>query len=139
MHEKMLNEVIEAIEFISGDPAEAEGYICIATGEVFTYWSQSDAPSALPGNVSDESLYLPLPTKQELRLGASLAIDFAAEHCPESLEEIHGYFRKPGAYRKFKAFLESVNLLEAWYQYQQESMAAAVKNWLQPSGIATAT
>lgn len=139
MDGKMISEIIEAIEFVNGDPAEAEAYICIATGEVFTYWPDTDDPSVLPSDVSDESLYLPLPTKQELRLGAALAMEFAEEKCPEHLEEVRSHFRKPGAYRKFKALLESATLLEAWYQYEQEASIAAVKNWLQASGIATAT
>lgn len=139
MDENKLSEIIQAIDFVNGDPMGAEAYICIATGEVVTYWKDADDPTARPDDVNDESLYLALPTKQELRLGASLAIEFTEEHCRQYTEEVRSYFRKSGAYRNFKALLESANLLDVWYQYEQEASIAAVKNWLYASGISTAT
>ena len=57
-----------------------------------------------------------LPTKQELELGKSLALNFANETINDLSNEVYSIFSSKGAYSRFKTLLERKGLLEQWYE-----------------------
>jgi hypothetical protein len=44
-------------------------------------------------------------------------------------------FRRRGAYRRFKDFLERKDLLETWYAYGDEQDAKALGKWCEAEGL----
>jgi len=131
-----LNELFTAYEWVSAGEAAAldcEAYISRKTGEI--HWSGEGVEEPLPEDVDDEGLYVAVPHKSEFDLGRSLAIRFVEEHLPGSLESVHEYFRRRGAYSRFKALLVHAGQLEAWHRYEQAATEEALRRWCEEHGL----
>lgn len=135
-----LDELLAALEWVSAGEAAAldcEAYINRVTGKV--YWSGEGVDEQLPENIADESLYIAVPDKRDFDLGRSLALRFAEECLPDSYDTIHDYFRKRGAFPRFKSLLEQAGKLEAWYQYEQSAIESALREWCEENGLELGT
>jgi len=125
-----LSELLNAFEWVSAvGPFENAAYVNRESGKIWLVSDFDDAGEEAPADVDDESLYLAVPSKNELDLGRSLALRFAAEHLPDRAAEIRGFFAKPGAYGKFKYVLEATEALEAWYAYESHGVEQALRAW----------
>ncbi len=49
------------------------------------------------------------------------------------------YFRKSGAYAKFKALLEERGILEQWYEYERMATRQALLTWCEENSIDVGT
>lgn len=131
-----LEDVLSAYEWISaGEVAgvDCEAYVSRATGAI--HWSGEGADEELPEDIEDETKYVAVPKKSDLDLGRSLALRFVGERLPDSYELVSQYFRKKGAYSRFKAELERVGQLEAWYEYEQRAIEEALREWGEENGF----
>jgi hypothetical protein len=131
-----LDELLAAHEWVSAGEAaavDAEAYISRIDGQI--HWCGEGVDEELPEDIEDGSLYIAVPHKSELGLGRSLALRFAEEHLPRSWEEVDGYFRKRGAYSRFKSLLERVGRLDAWHQYEQAAKEEALREWCAENGF----
>jgi hypothetical protein len=45
------------------------------------------------------------------------------------------FFRKRGAYGRFKDLLERKGLLEAWYEYEAQAVEQALRTWSAENGL----
>lgn len=72
--------------------------------------------------IDDAGLYIAVSNKVELNLGRCLAIKFAAEHLPDTYDDVCRLFHRSGAYRRFKELLERHDSLEAWYEYEAKEI-----------------
>ena len=123
-----------AVEFASFDSlGESEAYICVETGQI--YLSSDAVDVELPDDLDEEEKYLVVPSKRDLGLGMPLVLDFVADRLPSDLESVRSYFRSRGAYTKYKALLEERNILEQWYEYEQESIKQALLSWCQEHAL----
>jgi hypothetical protein len=97
-----------AFDFISSaPPMEHEAYVSLDTGEVYWRSEFSDAfDEDVPDDLETSNRYLAVPHKNELDLGRNLALRFVAEELPESHDQVEGFFRRQGAYSRFKDLLE---------------------------------
>lgn len=131
-----LAELLDAFEWVSAaGPFENEAYVSRQTGKIWLVSDFDDAGEEAPDDAGDESLYLTVPSKNELDLGRSLALEFSAKHLPERSAEIRGFFARPGAYGKFKGVLEAAGVLEAWYAYESNGIAQALRAWAAENDI----
>jgi len=89
----------------------------------------------LPEDIEDSSLYIAVPHKTDLDLGKSLALRFADEVLPESSAEVASFFRQRGAYARFKGLLEHKGQLEAWYAYESQAVACALREWCEANSL----
>jgi len=89
----------------------------------------------LPEDIEDSSLYIAVPHKTDLDLGKSLALRFAHEVLPESSAEVASFFRQRGAYARFKDLLENKGQLEAWYAYESQAVAHALREWCKANSL----
>ena len=132
-----LSELRDAYEWVSAGEAGAmldcEAYVGRTTGKV--YWSGEGVDEELPEDIEDGSLYIAVPHKDEFDLGRSLAIRFVEERLPGSREEVHEYFRKRGAYSRFKSLLLRAGQLEAWHQYENAAIERALREWCEEHGF----
>ena len=44
-------------------------------------------------------------------------------------------FRGPGAYGRFKDLLGTMNLLETWYEFENQRTREALKEWCEENGV----
>jgi hypothetical protein len=76
-----------------------------------------------------------VPHKTDLDLGRRLALRFATSELPECHDQVVAFFRREGAYARFKELLESKGALERWYKYEAESIEKALRDWCLENGI----
>ncbi len=133
-----LDQLQNAMEWVSTDLLDNEAYICRQTGKI--YWiagdpGMIDEEEEVPEDIHDSAKYLPVPNKRDLDLGSQLAFDFASQHLPQHYDDVRDMFRRPGAYRRFKDFLERKGLLEKWYRYSDECEAKVMGEWCDTEGF----
>ena len=131
-------ELLDAFEWVSAvGPFENEAYVTLESGKIWLVsdFDDVDVGEEPPADVGDESLYLPVPSKNELDLGRSLALEFAAEHVPEHSVEIRDFFARPGAYSRFKGLLEAAGMLDAWHAYEAKGIDQALRAWAAENDI----
>jgi hypothetical protein len=106
------------------------------TGEV--HWVGGDDPieNALPDDVDDDPNYARVPDKHELDLGNRLASRCARDCAPVLLDAVHDAFRRRGAWSRFKDMLDAKDLLQAWYEYENQATVEALTDRAEGEGFA---
>lgn len=80
--------------------------------------------------------WIEMPDYRLLGLGSWMPLRFARECLsPADCERAENFFRRRGAYRNFRVLLERLGMLEKWYQFQDEAIYEAIKEWLQENEI----
>ena len=131
-----LDELLSAFEWVSAGEAAAldcEAYVGRTTGKV--HWCGEGVYEEPPEDIEDRSLYIAVPNKTDFDLGRSLALRFVEEHLPREREAVHDYFRRRGAYSKFKLLLERVSQLEAWLEYERATTETTLHEWCEENGF----
>ena len=134
-----LDDLLAAFEWVSGGEVaglECNAYVSRATGKI--HWCGEGVDEEPPEDIEDESVYVAVPPKSEFDLGRSLALRFIEERLPRSYDTVHEYFRKRGAFSRFKALLAHSNQLEAWYQYEQAAVEEVLGDWCAENGLTLA-
>jgi hypothetical protein len=131
------DDLSSAFDFVSyAAPMEHQAYISLDTGKI--YWI-SDAidtiEEEIPEDLEDSDRYLAVPHKHELDLGSSLALRFAAQQLPAHHGQVEGFFRRRGAYARFKNLLEREGALELWYAFEADSAEKALRQWGAENGL----
>jgi hypothetical protein len=132
----VFEELLEAYEFASL-ATEAQAYVCINTGKTYLLSNDLDFESDedLPADIETSDNYLCLPDKNELDLGRDLVFSFVRQKLPDAYDDVRQYFRKAGAYSRFKALLGSHGLLDEWYRFEEEATAVALREWCESNGL----
>lgn len=127
-----------ALSWVSED-MDNGAWVCRETGKI--YWEAGDvgafgdAEEELPDDIHDQSRYAPIPDKYDLDLGNQLAYDFARQFLPGEYDEVRDIFRRKGAWRRFKDFLDDKDLLEQWYAWSDERELEALVEWAEDNGF----
>ncbi|MGF6695963.1 hypothetical protein OKW38_000574 [Paraburkholderia sp. MM5496-R1] len=100
------DDLSSAFDFVSyAAPMEHQAYISLDTGKI--YWI-SDAidtiEEAIPEDLEDPDRYLAIPHKNELDLGSSLALRFAAQQLPARYDQIEGFSSREGDTRASRIY-----------------------------------
>ena len=128
-------ELSNAFEFVSSSqPSEADAYICVNTGEIY-FVSALAGINELPEDDGDTDNYIGVPHKNDLNIGRRLVFDFVDAELPSERDTVEKFFRRPGAYGKFKNMLESYGMLDKWYAFEESAVEEALREWCQESGI----
>jgi catechol 2,3-dioxygenase-like lactoylglutathione lyase family enzyme len=126
----------EAFEFASMDgDLDGAAYICLDTGAVYLSSSGMDDSVDLPDDLETSDRYVSAPGKHELNLGRRLAMEFADRVMPDHYRAIEDIFRRKGAYSRFKDFLDLRDALEKWYQFEEEEIERALREWCEVNEI----
>ncbi len=121
--------------FVSMSPQyEHYAYLNKQTGETY-YVSTLGDSDELPEDLEENEKYLNIPHKNDLNLGSNLVFDFIAINLPNELERARAIFRRKGAYARFKELIESKDLLEAWYDFEQKATEEALRNWCRENDV----
>ena len=123
-------EILNAYEWVSSDPTqENSAFVNRETGAVYFETDEFSEGDELPDDIDDGTKYIAVPHKHDLKLGEALVFSFVEEHLPDDFERISTYFRRPGAYSKFKKLLEDKRLLDAWHEYERIKTFEALLQW----------
>ncbi|WP_313026137.1 hypothetical protein [Pseudomonas lopnurensis] len=120
----------------AGDPGFA-AWICRTTGKVYLQDESgaTDMGEPLPEAIDDEARYVQVPDARDPDLGTALVFDFAARHMPGDYDDVRQIFRKRGAYGRFRSLVERNGQLQAWYDFQEEATAKALRDWAAENGL----
>lgn len=136
MHSINFNELRNAFEFVSSGPSSQQNaYICMDTGVI--YWTSTivDLEEDIPDDLETSDRYIPVPHKNDLKLGQSLALSFISEEIPHDYNFVASLFRKRGAYRRFKELLQSEGKLEKWLAFEANASNEALLDWCKENNI----
>ncbi len=125
-----------AFEFVSSHPQyEASAFVSRTTGE--TYWVSDDLgdDEELPEDLDENDDYVEIPHKHDLDLGQELVWRFVNREIPGLGSKVREIFGRRGAYRRFKDFLAGLNLLETWYQFENDATERALREWCKDEGL----
>ena len=129
-------DLLDAFEWVSaGADWENSAYVCRATGATYFTSSTMEFSEELPDDIDDGGLYIAVPRKTDLNLGKNLAIKFATEHLPDAYDNVCRFFRKPGAYGRFKELLERHDSLDTWYEFEALEFEQALREWSRENEI----
>lgn len=124
-------ELRDAFDFVSaGEAFDNSAYISLDTGKI--YWRSTAADleeEDLPNDIDESDRYLAVPSQRELDLGRRLALAFVAEELPDDYDTVTGFFRRRGAYGRFKNLLDTRGKLERWYDFEARATDAALRGW----------
>jgi len=130
------DELLDAFDFVSdGQPFEHDAYLCLETGVIHYHSDLVDLEEALPDDIDTPGKYIAIPHKNDLDLGKRLALRFADDLLPGSLDDVYDIFRHKGAYGRFKSLLENRGMLQQWYEFEEKSRKEALRQWCEESGI----
>ncbi|MDO9365224.1 MAG: UPF0158 family protein [Methylotenera sp.] len=130
------DELLNALEFVSANTiGDEEAYICQVTGTIYWISSEVDLEPDTPEDIEISDLYIAVPHKKDLGLGQGLAMAFIDQELPDDYNTVASYFRKKGAYRRFKDLLEERGQLETWYVFENEAINKALLDWCQENSI----
>jgi hypothetical protein len=128
------DDLFLAFDFVSfGSPMEHEAYIDRSTGKI--YWVSETSEDELPEDLEESDHYIAIPHKNDLDLGTSLALRFAADRLPDHFERVKQFFRKRGAYARFKDLLSAEGRLDEWYAFEENSTETALRTWCEENDI----
>ena len=131
-----LDKLLDAMEWVTvgrQNGVVAKAYIRRSDGEIL--WFGEGIDDLPPDDVADEAIYLAVPNERDFELGRDVAIDYAHEHLPGSLDRVHEIFRKPGAYSRFKSLLDSAGHLDKWHAYEETARERALAQWCDDNGF----
>jgi hypothetical protein len=123
------DDLSTAFDFVSfAGPMEHRAYVSLDTGAI--YWISETNPieeDERPDDLETSDRYIVIPHKNELDLGNSLALRFVGERLPDRYADVVTFFRRRGAYARFKELLASEGCLEEWYAFEAESTERALR------------
>lgn len=130
------DDLSAAFDFVSfAPPMEHNAYISLDTGEI--YWTSELNPveEGIPDDLETSDRYIAVPHKNDLDLGRNLALRFVAQERSDLYERVEGFFRRKGAYARFKELLEAEGVLEKWYKFEAECLERALREWCAENDI----
>lgn len=134
-----LSDLEDALAWVSGPPEfETAAFVSRTTGQIHLRSEDGPVTDDFPDDIDDGTTYLAVPHKNDLDLGRDLVFRFVGEAAPELLDEVHGFFRKKGAYARFKAALERRRLLDDWHTFERRETLKALADWAAEHGLSTA-
>jgi len=125
-----------AYEFVNcGAPCEHGAYISKETGKIY-YQSDyiDEEEEELPEDIDDGGKYIAVPHKNDLDLGRELVYDFVTEYLPDEYDKVRDFFSHRGAYGRFRDFLENLDMLQAWHDYENRRIQDALRQWCKDNG-----
>jgi hypothetical protein len=130
-----LSDIQEAFHFVSGAPPGMHtAILCKDTGEI-RHRSEGADLDEIGEEGIDWDAWIEIPHRNELDLGQELVFEFVESALPDDYERVRQIFRKQGAYRRFKGFLESKGLLDRWHDFENQRQEQALRQWAEENDL----
>jgi hypothetical protein len=108
--------------------------LCLDNGEIY-YHSEDGDLDELDEDKFDCDNFLVIPHKNDLDLGQKLVFEFAEMRLPDDLDRVSQIFSRRGAYRRFKDLLEDRDLLQSWYDFENQREEEALREWCRENEV----
>jgi len=130
------NEIVSAFNYVSsGQMDDHQAFLDKETGKVYWHSEFGDNFEELPDDIGDER-YLEIPHKNELDMGRNLVMKFAYQRLDtKDVEKVESFFKKKGAYSRFKSFLEQRGILDSWHEYEAKAEENVLKQWCEENNL----
>jgi Uncharacterised protein family (UPF0158) len=130
------SELLTAFEFASmGESSGNQAFVSVKTGKTYIVSEDMDLDEEIPEGLETSDDYLCLPNKRDLGLGRDLVFSFVEEKLPDEWDIVREFFRRRGAYARFKEMLASHKMLDEWYSYEATSTEEALRRWCEDNGL----
>ena len=128
-------DIEEAYDFVSSGPyGDHSALLDKSTGHI--YWSsESGDLDEIPEDLWESDNTIEIPHKRDLGCGNQLVFDFISSHSPDDYPTVREIFCKRGAYSRYKDLLESKELLQKWYDFEQKAQQDTLHEWCKENGI----
>lgn len=110
-------------------------YACVSRHDGKVWWVGEGVEEEPPEDIEDDDAYVAVPDKYDLDLGNDLAVRYAEDHLPKSVDKVEDFFRKRGAWSRFKSYLDSVGHLEKWFDYERAAVEKSLTEWAELNGF----
>ena len=128
-------ELEDAFDFISfGIYGDHTALLNKSTGKIHMHSEYEDADEISEEMWESENT-IEIPHKKDLGLGNKLVFEFVLTNSPDDYNYIRSIFGGPGAYARYKEFLESKSLLQSWYDYESAEQKRALREWCENNNI----
>ena len=129
-------DLLDAFDFVSfGAPFESHAFICADTGVIYCASDSFELDEEVPEDLETSDRYIAIPHKNDLNLGRDLALSFVDQALPDDYNTVVGFFRRKGAYSRFKKLLESRGVLDAWFAFEAHAVEAALRQWCEENDV----
>lgn len=119
-----------AYDFVSSEQESAHTAILSKSdGHTFLHTEFGDNFEEIPEDAYENDNYVEIPHKNELDLGQRLVWRFVEKEIPGLEPKVRGFFSRRGAYSRYKAFLEDIDLLDKWYEFEDRETQKALRTW----------
>lgn len=132
-----LKDLALVFEMAGGDHYGEEAYIHLGTGENFVI-SEAAGIREGPEGMEESEEFIAVPSKRDLRLGRDLVLSFVDKEAPDQLEVVYDFFRRKGAYGRFKQWLHEQGKVDAWHAFEEEATEQALREWCEENEIEVA-
>jgi len=113
---------------------EHSAYLNRRTGEGYAVSDPGDSDE-LPDDFDESDEYLKIPHWNDLDLGERLVFEYIERRLPSARDLVHDFFRRSGAYGRFRALLAKNDLLEDWNEFQMRRSRVAMLEWCAENNI----
>ncbi len=129
------SDIEDAFSFVnSSSYGMNSAILCKTSGRIF-YRSEMAGIDEVGDEELDRDACVEIPHQNDLDLGQRLVSEFVNARLPAEMIHVEEIFRKRGAYGRFKSFLESKGMLEAWHEFEEKSQKEALREWCEENGI----
>ena len=129
------SDIESAFLFVSSAPyGMNSAVLCKNTGQIL-YQSEMSGVDETEEEDLDWNMCVEIPHKNDLDLGKQLVFAFVDEHIPDEYDRVYLIFRRRGAYGRFKSFLDSIDLLDTWYEFEDKRQKQALRKWCEENEI----
>ncbi len=128
-------DIQEAFDFVSfGQYGDHIALLDKSTGQIHWY-SESGDLDEIPEEMWEADYAVNIPHKNDLGLGNQLVFDFVQRNSTDDYKYVRSIFSGPGAYARYKDFLDSKSLLQSWYDFEKTAQERALREWCEDNGI----
>jgi hypothetical protein len=130
------DDLLAAFDWVNASyEGDNSAFVCRETGTIHWGSNSAEMEDELPDDVDDGRLYVAVPHGAELGLGRRLALAFTEEALPESVSEVSGFFRRPGAFARFRELLDREQRLDDWREFETAEISRALREWAEEQGV----
>ncbi|HSU06841.1 MAG TPA: UPF0158 family protein [Acetobacteraceae bacterium] len=129
-------ELRDAYDFVSVGLAYGNrAYISRETGKIYWVGDAIEPDEEVPGDLDAPDRYIAVPDRYSLDLGNALVFSFVDQELPDDYDTIRGFFRRKGAYARFKDLLDARGMLQKWYDFEDRETDQALAEWSEENGV----
>jgi len=129
------SDIEDAFFFVSSDSYGMHtALLNKETGQLY-YRSEMGELDEIDDDDLDWNNCIAIPHRNDLDMGQELVFEFVKNHLVDEYDRVRQIFKKRGAYGNFKNLLESKDLLQDWYDFENQQEGWALRQWCKENGI----